>query len=191
MEDNRNQFFMERTYKQDIELLKESLTKLPVFWEGKASVLELKEADYNWRQMEWWAFYLEYKVRQLFSDTFQFPGDKYGNVKFDMKGAINWDIRTCVLNHSGQYVYLNDVDATNATIKNNDSYGITLATLYANYDGRSITSVKLLDILFFNIRDIDTEWFSTFTYKNRGINNYAMDIDDIEPFCYQELEFSC
>jgi hypothetical protein len=46
-------------YNTDIEILKVNLSSLPKFWDGKTCVLELKEANYNWRQMEWWAFYFE------------------------------------------------------------------------------------------------------------------------------------
>ena len=37
---------------KDIELIKSDLSKMLVSWEGKACVLELKEADYNWRQKD-------------------------------------------------------------------------------------------------------------------------------------------
>ena len=35
----------------DIKMIKSDLSKMPVMWEGKACVLELKEANYNWRQI--------------------------------------------------------------------------------------------------------------------------------------------
>jgi hypothetical protein len=34
-------------YKKDIRIFKKHLRLLPTLWEGKESVLELKEADYN------------------------------------------------------------------------------------------------------------------------------------------------
>ena len=37
---------------EDVELAKTLLSDLPIFWESKASVLALKAANYNWRQME-------------------------------------------------------------------------------------------------------------------------------------------
>ena len=67
------------TYSKDIQLFKEGIPQLPKFWDGKTCILELKEADYNWRQMEWWAFYFEYKFRTLFADKFTFPGDKFAS----------------------------------------------------------------------------------------------------------------
>lgn len=38
---------------------------LPTKWEGKSAILELKSADYMWRQMEWIGWYLEYKASVL------------------------------------------------------------------------------------------------------------------------------
>lgn len=77
----------------DIELIKSDLLKMPILWEGKACVLELKEANYNWKQMEWWAFYFEHKFQSIFKLTFQFPGEKFDRVNFDLKGEINWDLK--------------------------------------------------------------------------------------------------
>ena len=37
-------------YKKDIDILKANLLNLPKLWDDKMCVLELKEADYNWRQ---------------------------------------------------------------------------------------------------------------------------------------------
>ena len=34
-------------------------------WDGKECILELKEADYQWKQMEWIGWYIEYKLRKL------------------------------------------------------------------------------------------------------------------------------
>ncbi len=78
---NRNKF--KADYLKDIRILKKHLAHLPTLWDGKSCVLELKEADYNWRQMEWWAFYFEYKCIQLLSNTFEIPGERYNNVIFD------------------------------------------------------------------------------------------------------------
>ncbi len=44
----------------DIETFRLRLSDLPISWDGRSCVLELKEADYNWRQMEWWEFYFEF-----------------------------------------------------------------------------------------------------------------------------------
>jgi hypothetical protein len=59
-----------KKYSHDIKILKAYLPSIPKFWDGKTSVLELKEADYNWRQMEWWAFYFEYQVKKTLPNVF-------------------------------------------------------------------------------------------------------------------------
>lgn len=51
---------MIKKIKEDIEIIKRKLIDLPRNWDGKQCVLELKEANYNWKQMEWWAFYFEF-----------------------------------------------------------------------------------------------------------------------------------
>lgn len=106
------------SYLNDIKLFKKYLVHLPQFWEGKACVLELKEADYNWRQMEWWAFYFEYKCMQLLKNTFEIPGEKYNNVVFDLKGEINWDFKASAIKTDNHKIILNDCDAMLMSIKN-------------------------------------------------------------------------
>ena len=51
---------MTTQFNEDLNILKAKLASLKTVWEGKPSVLELKQANYNWKQMEWWAFYFEY-----------------------------------------------------------------------------------------------------------------------------------
>jgi len=40
------------SYQDDVKIAKRLLQDLPTNWDGKASVLEMKEDDFNWRQME-------------------------------------------------------------------------------------------------------------------------------------------
>ncbi len=63
-------------YKSDVGIAKTALSNLPVTWEGKASVLALKAANYNWKQMEWWAFLFEMLCRDCLTEQFEIPGDK-------------------------------------------------------------------------------------------------------------------
>lgn len=125
---------MKKKLKNDIEILKRELSKLPVHWEGKPCVLELKEADYNWKQMEWWAFYFEFKVKQILQDYFTFPGDSYGNVKFDLKGNINWDLKSSAIKTNNHTVILNDVDAMLESIKEHKYHGEIIALCDVEYN---------------------------------------------------------
>jgi hypothetical protein len=121
-------------YLKDIELLKRDLSKLPKFWDGKSCVVELKEADYQWKQMEWWAFYFEYKFRHLFSDKFSFPGDRFNNVTFDLKGSINWDLKAKAIKSDDQKVILNDKSAMEQSIENDGFHGEIIALCDVEYN---------------------------------------------------------
>jgi len=122
------------TYKKDIKTLKTNLVSLPKHWDGKTCVIELKEADYNWRQMEWWAFYFEYKVQNLLANKFSFPGDRYDNVSFDLKGAINWDLKASAIKSDNQKIILNDKSAMEQSIEKSGYHGEIIALCDVEYN---------------------------------------------------------
>ena len=121
-------------YENDIDILKANFINLPKFWDGKSCVLELKEADYNWRQMEWWAFYFEFKVKKLLIDKFSFPGDQYGHVSFDLKGAINWDLKAKAIKSDDHKVILNDKSAMEQSIEKSGNHGEIIALCVVEYN---------------------------------------------------------
>jgi len=121
-------------YKTDIDELKTSLIYLQKFWDGKTCILELKEADYNWRQMEWWAFYFEYKAKQLLDGKFSFPGDRFDNVSFDLKGTINWDLKAKAIKSDDQKVILNDKSAMEQSIEKSGYHGEIIALCDVEYN---------------------------------------------------------
>ena len=127
---------------KDIKLLQTELVKLPTIWDGKASVLELKEANYNWRQMEWWAFYFEYKVRKLLENRMQIPGDKFGNVGFDLKGKINWDLKASAIKTNNQKIILNDKEAMELSVEQNKYHGEIIALCDVEYNDNDRTFQK-------------------------------------------------
>ena len=104
-------------FSDDVARAKAALASLPCDWEGKKCVLELKEANYNWRQMEWWAFYFEYLCRARLSASFQIPGDRIGAVSFDLKGSVNWDMKAKAIKSDKHDCILNDCAATDASIE--------------------------------------------------------------------------
>lgn len=120
-------------FSQDIGIFKK-LKKMPVSWNGKKCVLELKEADYNWRQMEWWAFYFEYKAKELLKNNIQIPGDKFGNVTFDMKGKINWDLKASAIKTNNHNIILNDKDAMDLSIRRHGVHGEIIALCDVEYN---------------------------------------------------------
>ncbi len=146
-----------KKYVNDIEILKKDLPILPKFWDGKACVMELKEADYNWRQMEWWAFYFEYKVRQILQDKFEFPGDMYCNTCFDMKGVINWDMKAKAVKSDETKVILNDVCAMQESIEHYGYHGEIIALCDVKYN------------------DIDRSFQKWHTELKGGKSNYELE----------------
>ncbi|MBL8099233.1 MAG: hypothetical protein JNK81_08625 [Anaerolineales bacterium] len=125
------------TVKNDVQSLKNLLLKLPIKWEGKKSVLELKEANFNWRQMEWWGFYFEYLCYQRLGNTFTIPGDKYGKARtacFDIKGSINWDLKAKAIKSDDHRSILNDVEAMNWSVQKYGAHGLIIALCDVEYN---------------------------------------------------------
>jgi len=128
-----------KNYQKDIELLKSKLINIPKYWDGKESILELKEANYNWRQMEWWGFYFEHKARQLLEGSFQMPGEKINNIVFDIKGNINWDLKASAVKTHNQRIILNDCEAMDISIANNKYHGEIIALCDVEYNDNDRT----------------------------------------------------
>lgn len=128
--------------KSDIKKAKEALKGIPVVWEGKSCVLELKKADYNWRQMEWWAFYFEYLCRTKLSADFKIPGEKFGTVTFDAKRTINWDFKAKAIKSDDHRAILNDKSAMLQSIEKYGSHGIMIAMCDVEYNDVNRTFQK-------------------------------------------------
>ncbi len=114
---------------EDIEIASCRLACLATNWDGKESILKLKDANYNWRQMEWWSFYFEHLCFQKLSDQFEMPGDRFGKVKtasFDLKRTINWDIKTKAIKSDDHRSILNDVEATRQSIQKYGAHGLII-----------------------------------------------------------------
>ncbi len=125
------------TPKKDIQSLKKLLSKLPTNWGGKKSILELKDANFNWKQMEWWGFYFEYLCYQRLKDDFEIPGDRYGKSRtacFDIKGSINWDLKAKAIKSDDHRSILNDVEAMNLSVERYKSHGLVIALCDVEYN---------------------------------------------------------
>lgn len=129
-------------FSDDVVRAKAALASIPREWDGKKCVLELKKADYNWRQMEWWAFYFEYLCRSRLKETFQIPGDRIGTVSFDLKGAVNWDMKAKAIKSDKHDCILNDCAAIDASIKVNGSHGVMIALCDVEYNDENRTFQK-------------------------------------------------
>jgi len=126
---------MSYSFTQDVQTFRDNLSKLPIEWDGKACVLELKEANYHWKQMEWWAFYFEYKALHLLkSGGCAVPGEMYDRVKFDLKTQINWDLKAKAIKSDAHMVILNDQLAMEQSIKAHGYHGEIIAMCDVEYN---------------------------------------------------------
>ncbi len=116
----------------DLETLKSRLSGLPVKWDGRECILQMKERDYHWRQMEWIGFYGQMLAEDLLRGSMSIPGERYGNAEFDVSGAINWDIKVHPTTTNASI--LNDVEATDLSIQENGVHGLVMIAVDALYD---------------------------------------------------------
>jgi len=100
-------------------------------WHMKVVVPEMKANDWpQWRQSEWPGFYFEYKESALGKKEFV-RGPRYGNVVFDLKSKLVWDLKVHV-GDSGM-VPLNDQEAVRDCIKEQGFLGWMILTGSATY----------------------------------------------------------
>ncbi|MDR0868201.1 MAG: hypothetical protein LBP75_06950 [Planctomycetota bacterium] len=121
-------------YAGDLEILQSVLPQLPKIWDGKQCVLELQAADYNWRQMEWWGFYFEFRVKQMLENSFTVPGDRFASVVFDLKRSVNWDIKAKAIKSDEHKVILNDRSAMEQSIKRHGWHGEIIGLCDVEYN---------------------------------------------------------
>lgn len=122
-------------YKKDAEVILESLRKMPVNWDGKQSIMELKKIDFQWKQMEWIGFYFESLCRTYLANTdFIMPGKKYGNVEFDSFRNINWDMKSSAIKSHSHRIILNDKIAIDESLENYGCHSVILALLDVVYN---------------------------------------------------------
>ncbi len=122
-------------FNEDLNILKAKLASLKTVWEGKPSVLELKQANYNWKQMEWWAFYFEYLCYKVLLSDFQHPGDHFDSVTFDLRRNVNWDLKAKAIKSDDHRAILNDVRAMKQSIaQNGGEHGVIIALCDVEYN---------------------------------------------------------
>jgi hypothetical protein len=148
---------MLRDFSSDVRKIKDRLQCVPRSWDGKTSILELKNADFQWRQMEWWAFYFEFLCRKALSSDFSFPGDRFGSVSFDMRGACNFDLKAKAIKSDDHRCILNDVAATNRTIEKYGIHGVIIALCDVEYNDVNRTFQKWHDALKGGLSDYEEE----------------------------------
>lgn len=119
-------------YISSVTTFVDRLSLIPKKWDGKTCILELKQADYNWQQMEWIGWYFEYKSQEFLHGYASFPGARYGNVSFDLRNKINWDLKTTV--STNRFVILNDKDAMDQSLSDEGHHGEIIAKFDVDFD---------------------------------------------------------
>ncbi len=69
------------TIQNTAKLIGQKFRNIPKIWDGKKSILEMKNAGYPyWKQMEWIDFYFQFLCEKCLSDIMDAHVPKYGKV---------------------------------------------------------------------------------------------------------------
>lgn len=112
------------------------MNDLPVKWDGKEAILEMKnKGGRNWRQMEWPGWYFEFKCEEIFDahPMMDIPGPKYDNVVFDGMYEIPWDFKAHSI-QAGNKVPTNGYREITQAIEEFDKVGFIIANGDVQYD---------------------------------------------------------
>jgi hypothetical protein len=146
--------------KEEIRLIRDTLkANIPLVWDGMECLLELKEADYNWKQMEWIGWYFEYKASLVLISTMGGEnGPTYGNTSFDYKKRYVWDFKAHPLNSSSHpWAIMNDCEAVQSCINENKGLGFIIALGNALYNDENRTFKSWHDELKGKTSDYEIE----------------------------------
>ncbi len=126
---------MERKYLNIAQQISEKFDKIPIHWDGRKAILEMKDANFpHWRQTEWIGFYFQFLCEKLLKNYLKIPGPKYGNPEFDGFKEIPWDIKAHATNTSSHQIIVNDSEATAKAIKEFGCIGLILAIGEVKYN---------------------------------------------------------
>ena len=115
------------------------IRNLPQRIDGKEAILELKQQDYQWRQMEWVGWYFEYKVFSILTQTLGGTrGPSYGNTTFDYRCRYIWDLKAhpeyTTKGTPNEPMILNDREAVEACITGHSGLGFVVVRGVAEFD---------------------------------------------------------
>ncbi len=146
------------TFLRTAKQIGEKLEYIPKIWDGRKSILEMKDAGYpQWKQMEWIGFYFQFLCERHLSNIMQMPGPKYGNVRFDAFKNIPWDFKAHAMNTSSHQIIVNDSEATANGIKDYGAVGLILALGKVLYNDEDRTFQKWHEALKGGLSDYSIE----------------------------------
>lgn len=107
--------------------------------DGRDAVLALKEADYNWKQMEWQGWYFEYEAFDALVSTLGGDvGPTFDSTEFDYQRHNVWDLKahstTTPSGNERRDMYLNDKTSVEECIRVHDGIGFIIAHGDPEYD---------------------------------------------------------
>lgn len=104
-------------------------------FDGKKCILEMKNRNLNWKQMEWLGWYVEEMGRmQLIQELGGSIGPMFGRTKFDYKMDYVWDIKVHTNNTGTGWCILNDLEAIETIISDFGGIGFFIALADVEYD---------------------------------------------------------
>ena len=155
---------------------------MPKVWDGRESILEMRDTDFKyWRQEEWIEFYFKFLCQKHFAGIIDMPGGKYGNTEFDAFRDISWDFKVDSVDPGAYSVTANDAEAIADTLSGYGYYGIILAIGDIEFDDKETSFKKWHDELRGEVSKYDI-------YK---INNGIMARTRKTVFILEEIHFIC
>ncbi len=118
-------------HNQSKQIRKLLLDNLPKQWDGKSSILEMKNSgSTHWRQTEWPGFFFEFKSLQILKETLgespPFQLDSNKNVDYSFQKQ-NWDFKHHSLGKSKKPMVLsNDAELVERCIQETGHWGLVI-----------------------------------------------------------------
>lgn len=165
-----------------VQQLRLASQQMPKIWNGRKSILEMKDADFKqWQQVEWLDSYFKFSCQKHFDGIIDIPGKKYSNTEFDAFREISWDFKVDSVDAETYSLIANDAEGIADTVNDYGSYGMILAIGDIEYDDKGVSFKKWHDELKGRVSKYDTN----------KINNGVMSRTRIKTFTLEEIHFIC
>lgn len=172
---------LEKMIIETVEKLGRASQNMPKVWDGRESILEMKNAGFKyWKEVEWMDLYFKFLCQKHFRSIIDIPGKKYGNTDFDAFHKIPWDFKAHAANTTSYNIVANDVETITDTMHSYSYYGIILAIGNVVYDKDNVFK-KWHDELRKEICE----------YERNKINGGVMSRTRKITFFLEEIHFIC
>ena len=173
---------LEKKIIDTVKKLRLASQNMPKVWDGRKSILEMKDANFeHWRQREWLEFYFKFLCQKHFDSVIDMPGKKYSNTEFNAFREISWDFKVQAANTTTYGIIANRAEAIANTINDYGYYGIIPAIGEVEYDDKERTFKKWQNRLILRKS----------RYELNRINRGAMSKYRKTGFVLSEIHFIC